>query len=95
MKKFFSICMLFALVVSLTACGDTAEESPGTSDSGGMKDTPTYTFSFAGIGGTETIDTIAMQNAAARSMSRPTATSRSMCSRRPSWATIFKSTMRS
>lgn len=34
MKKFFSICMLFALVVSLTACGDAAEESPGTSDSG-------------------------------------------------------------
>ena len=64
MKRFFSICLILALVLSLTACSDTAEDASSTSGSEGMKDTPTYTFSFAGIGGTETIDTIAMQNAA-------------------------------
>lgn len=77
MKKFLTIILSFALVLSLAACGgskndtsgpkndSSASSSPSESSSADVKSgNPTYTFSFAGIGGTDTIDTIAMQNAA-------------------------------
>ena len=46
------------------AAETTAAAAETTAASTEKKSTPTYTFSFAGIGGTETIDTIAMEHAA-------------------------------
>ena len=60
-----------------------------------MKDTPTYTFSFAGIGGTETIDTIAMQNAADKIYEQTNGDIKINVFPASQLATIFKSTMRS